>query len=238
MKGVIAGRAPGVPVVDVTHGIPAQDVLAGALVLRHAVPFFPRGTVHVGVVDPGVGSERRALCLETDEGRLVGPDNGLLSLAAPADRVRRAVVLAEERFFLSPRSRTFDGRDVFAPVAAALTTGVDPAELGPPCDDPVRLVVPPPDVDGTVVHARVLYVDRFGNLTTNLVDGPLLRRARAIRLGGVRIGGVSPFYAAAPPGAPVAVVNSWGHLEIAVREGSAHERFGAGVGTTIAVEID
>lgn len=236
MKGVIARRAPATPVVDVTHGIPPQDVLAGALVLRHAVPWFPHGTVHVAVVDPGVGSARRAVCVETDDGLLVGPDNGLLSLAAPRSRIRRAVVLAEERFFLSPRSRTFHGRDVFAPVAAALATGTDPGELGPPCSELAALAVPEPDVHHDRALARVIYVDRFGNLTTN-VDGALLSRVRAIRIGEVRIDGVSPCYAAAAESAPVAVVNSWGYLEVAIRDGSARDRLGAGVGTTLVLEL-
>ena len=125
LKGVIASRAPGVATIDITHGIPPQDVLAGALVLRHAVPFFPPRTVHLAVVDPGVGSTRRALCVETDTAVLVGPDNGLFSLVAPAPAVRRIVELTEERFFLTPRSATFHGRDVFAPVATSTTWDPD-----------------------------------------------------------------------------------------------------------------
>lgn len=237
MKGVIACRAPGVSVIDLCHGIPPQDVLAGALVLRHAVPFFPSGVVHVAVVDPGVGGARRAVCVETDRERFVGPDNGLLSLAAPPERVRRAVVLAEERFFLSPRSDTFHGRDVFAPVAAALATGTDVGALGPPCPDLVRLELPPLDMSESVVQGRVVYVDRFGNLTTNLPDGPVLRRLVRLRIAGTTIAGVSRFYAAVPSGAPVAVVNSWGYLEIAIRDGSARECFGAGVGTPVVAEL-
>ena len=169
MKGVIATRAPGVTVVDVSHGVPAQDVLAGALVLRHAVPWFPSGTMHVAVVDPGVGSDRRALCVETDRALLVGPDNGLLSLAAPAAAVRRIVELTEERFFLSPRSQTFHGRDVFAPVAAALATGTDPARARP-TGRRSRASGAPRAVAGTadVLRGEVVYVDRFGNLVTNL----------------------------------------------------------------------
>lgn len=237
MKGVIACRAPGVPVVDLCHGIPPQDVLAGALVLRHAAPFFPPGIVHLAVVDPGVGSARRAVCLETDQARFVGPDNGLLSLAAPPERVRRAVLLADDRFFLSPRSDTFHGRDVFAPVAAALATGTDVGALGPPCTDLVRIELPPLDTSESLVHARVVYVDRFGNLTTNLPDGPLLRRLVRLRIADTTIAGLSPCYAAVPSGTPVAVVNSWGHLEIAVRDGSARERFAAGIGTPVLGEL-
>src|SRR2546428_5440790 len=143
MKGVIVGRAPTARVVDLTHGIPPHDVLAGALVLRHSVPYFPRGTIHLAVVDPGVGSERRALCVETTGALLVGPDNGLLSLAAPRGEIRRIMHLTEEHVFLSPRSATFHGRDVFAPVAAALAAGTPVEKLGSEVRDMQRLDLPP-----------------------------------------------------------------------------------------------
>ena len=236
MKGVIATRAPGVAVVDVSHGVPAQDVLAGALVLLHAVPWFPPQTVHVAVVDPGVGSERRALCVETDTALLVGPDNGLLSLAAPAGRVRRIVELAEERFFLHPRSRTFHGRDVFAPVAAALATGTDPGALGPTREDFLRLALPEPVRQGRVMHAQVIHVDRFGNLITNVPGDAFPPDGVSITIGGARIRGLAPSYAAAARGTLVAVVNSWNLVEIAVRDGSAHERLGAGRDAPVTLE--
>ena len=196
MKGVIAARAPDVRVVDVTHGIPPQDVLAGALVLRHAVPYFPAGSVHVAVVDPGVGSSRRALCVETDTAMLVGPDNGLLSLAAPPESVRRIVELTEERFFLAPRSATFHGRDVFAPVAAALATGTDPDALGPRRPALERLTLPEPVRQGRAVHGQVIYVDRFGNLVTNLPGRRVPSGPVSISIGQVRIRGLSSSYAA------------------------------------------
>jgi S-adenosylmethionine hydrolase len=236
MKGVIATRAPGVTVVDVSHGVPPQDVLAGALVLRQAVPWFPSRTVHVAVVDPGVGSDRRALCVETDRALLVGPDNGLLSLAAPPAAIRRIVELTEERFFLSPRSRTFHGRDVFAPVAAALATGTDPGALGRRRDDLVRLALPEPSRHGDVLRGEVVYVDRFGNLVTNVPPDAFPSAVASITIAGARVAGVSPTYSAVAPGTPVAVVNSWNLLEIAVRDGSAHERLGAGVGTPVVLE--
>lgn len=236
MKGVLATRAPGVQVVDVTHGIPPHDVLAGALVLRHAVPFFPGGAIHVAVVDPGVGSARRPLCVETARGLLVGPDNGLLSLATPPDEVRQVVHCTEERYFLSPRSATFHGRDVFAPVAAALATGTVPAALGSPITDMQRLEVPPPVRRGGTLCGRVIYVDHFGNLTTNVAADILPSRRLAVSLGGTRVEGLSASYAAVAPGEPVAVVNSWGLLEIAVREGSARATLGARVGDEVLVE--
>ena len=239
MKGVIASRAPDVRVVDLTHGIPPQDVVAGALVLRHAVPYFPPGTVHVAVVDPGVGSARRALCVETGHGVLVGPDNGLLSLAAPPADVRRIVHLTEERFFLSPRSATFHGRDVFAPVAAALATGTPPSALGTPVAEMQRLELPTPVRDGRSVRGQVIYVDRFGNLSSNVgaeLLAALPRPPVSIAIRDVRLRGVAPSYASVAPGEPVAVVNSWGLLEIAVRDGSARERLGARLGEPIVIE--
>jgi hypothetical protein len=236
MKGVIAGRAPGVTIVDLSHGVPPQDVLAGALVLAHAVPYFPAGTVHVAVVDPGVGGARRALCVETSAALLVGPDNGLLSLAAPAGSVRRIVYLTEERFFLAPRSHTFHGRDVFAPVAAALAAGTDPGALGPVVSDLQRLRVPEPAIEAGRIRGQVIYVDHFGNLVTNLPAGVLPSGRSVVRLGSARLPGVSASYDAVPIGEPVAVVNSWGLLEVAVRDGSAKVALGAGVGDEVIVE--
>lgn len=236
MKGVIAARAPDVRIIDVTHGIPPQDVLGGALVLRHAVPYFPAGTVHVAVVDPGVGSARRALCVETATATLVGPDNGLLSLAAPPASVRRVVELTEERFFLTPRSATFHGRDVFAPVAAALATGTDPDAFGPRRPTIERLTLPEPVRRGRALHGQVIYVDRFGNLVTNLSGHAFPRDAVSISIGQVRIRGLSSSYAAVTRDTPVAVVNSWDLLEIAVRDGSARERLGVGVGEPVVAE--
>ena len=235
MKGVIATRAPGAQVVDISHGVPPQDVLAGALVLRHAAPWFPRGTIHVAVVDPGVGSARRALCVETDAALLIGPDNGLLSLAAPPAAVRRIVELADDRFLLTPRSGTFHGRDVFAPVAAALATGIDPGALGPTCDDLVRLTVPEPVRHGATVQAQVIYADHFGNLVTNVAGDTFAPDRVSISIAGARIREVARSYASAARGTLVAVVNSWNLLEIAVRDGSAREHLGVAIGAPLTL---
>ena len=238
MKGVLATRAPEARVVDVTHGVPPQNVLAGALVLRYALPFFPPATIHLAVVDPGVGSERRPICVETPREVLVGPDNGLLSLAAAAAPPVRVYHLKEGRFFPSPRSATFHGRDVFAPVAAALATGTRPADLGPEILDARQLQVPEPRREAGTIRGQVIYVDHFGNLITN-VPQPLLAtfpaEASSISIRGVRVAGISASYALVSPGQPVAVVNSWNHLEIAVRDGSAAATLGAGVGDEVIV---
>jgi S-adenosylmethionine hydrolase len=238
MKGVLATRAPGVPVVDVTHGIPPQDVRAGALVLRQSAPFFPPGTIHVAVVDPGVGGARRPLCVATARACFVGPDNGLLSLAAAADGVRCIVEPTDPRCMLSPRSATFHGRDVFAPVAAALATGTPPESLGPPVTDMVRLALPEAAIAGDELRGEVIYVDHFGNLVTNIrADqlGGFTGAAVSVTIRDASVPGVAVSYASTRPGEVVAVVNSWDLLEVAVRDGSARDVLGAGVGDAVAV---
>jgi S-adenosylmethionine hydrolase len=235
MKGVIAGRAPGVQVVDVSHGVPPQDVTAGALVLRAAAPYFPAGSVHVAVVDPGVGSARRPICVETRDACFVGPDNGLLSLAAPRDRILRIVEIADERFMLSPRSRTFHGRDVFAPAAAALASGTPAADLGPVRDDIIALHLPLPLRDGNVLRGEVVYVDRFGNLATNVDAALVVASVDHVEIGGHRAIPFVPTYATVERHALLALVNSWGLVEIAVRDGDARAMLGVGVGAHVLV---
>jgi hypothetical protein len=238
MKGVILGRAPGTTIVDLVHDLPPRDVRAGALVLRQAAPYFPRGTIHVAVVDPGVGSARRPLCVETADAFLVGPDNGVLSLAAPPTTVRRIVHLTTESFFLSPVRATFHGRDIFAPVAAALATGTAPIVLGPEVPGLQRLELPPVVRETAGLRGEVLWVDRFGNLVTNITEEALADfhdRDLSITIRGVRLRGIATSYSAVPAGEPVAIVNSWGHLEIAVREGSAAMMLPARVGETVRI---
>jgi S-adenosylmethionine hydrolase len=235
MKGVIATRAPEATVVDVTHDIPPQAVLLGALVLRQAVPCFPKGTIHVAVVDPGVGTERRALCVVTDGACFVGPDNGVLSLAADAAGIRRIIELTETRFFLEPRSATFHGRDVFAPVAAALAAGTMPVALGDECADLQRVRLPEPTTDAGAVHGQVVYVDRFGNLVSNLPAQVFPRRPFLVTVGGVQVGTVATTYADVAVGATLALVSSFGLLEIAVRNGSARETLGLAAGAPVVL---
>jgi len=235
MKGVIATRAPGVPVVDVSHGVPPQNVLAGALVLRAAAPWFPAGTVHLAVVDPGVGTARRAICIETAVAHFVGPDNGLLTLAAPPATARRIVEITNERHLLSPRSRTFHGRDVFAPAAAALAGGVATSELGPDVDGVVALDVPAPTRDADGVRGEVVYVDGFGNLATN-IDASLLPATVAhVEIAGWNVGGVHDTYGAVEPGDLCALINSWNVLEIARRDGNARALLEVDVGAPVTV---
>jgi len=232
MKGVIATRAPGVAVVDVTHGIPPHDMLAGALVLRAAAPYFPPRTIHVAVVDPGVGTDRRAICIETEAAYFVGPDNGLLTLAAPVGRV---VEITNEQCMLSPRGHTFHGRDVFAPAAAALAVGLATTSLGAELNEITRIDLPAPVRDGRTVRGEAVYADTFGNLATNVEAGMLPASIEHIEIGGRRIPTLVQAYGAVPSGELLALVNSWGVVEIAVRDGDARAVLGVDVGAPVTV---
>jgi S-adenosylmethionine hydrolase len=236
MKGVILSLAPNAAIIDISHDVLPQDVRHGARLLATAVPHFPAGAVHVAVVDPGVGGARRGIALRTSLGTFVGPDNGLFT---PFLRARVAcVALTNPATHRHPVSATFHGRDVFAPVAAHLINGFPLAGLGPAVDDPIALFEPVPIrlPDGQL-RAEIVHVDRFGNLVTNV--GPLEWAeldpdAIRVVVGGVSLA-VHRFYGAVAPGAILALVGSSGHLEIAVREGSAAERLGLGVGATVEV---
>jgi S-adenosylmethionine hydrolase len=236
MKGVILSLAPRVSLVDISHDVLPQDVRHGARLLAMAAPFFPSGTVHVGVVDPGVGSARRGIALQTSLAIFVGPDNGLFTPFL-LDRVA-CVALTNTAAHRHPVSKTFHGRDVFAPVAAHLANGMPLAQLGPPVDDPVTLPESRPlRLSDGQLRAEVLHVDRFGNLISNV--GPLEGETVDPDSTRVVIESVpvpmGRTYADVPPGALIALVGSTGYLEIAVRGGRASERLGVGVGAIVQV---
>jgi S-adenosylmethionine hydrolase len=259
MKGVIAGIEPRARVVDLTHAIPPQDVAAGAFALATAYRYFPPETIHVAIVDPGVGSRRRAVALEAGGYRWVAPDNGVLGYAladlARAGRLQgrwragywhlgadaQAVELTDPGYWLAPVSRTFHGRDVFAPVAAHLARGVPLAALGRPLARVRALALPRPRRVGRGWRGQVIHVDRFGNLITNLGAAELGDVDWRVRVAAREIAGLSASYADmdADMGAELAglgaIVDSSGYLEIALRDGSAAARLGATVGTRVAV---
>jgi S-adenosylmethionine hydrolase len=240
MKGVILGIAPEVHLVDLSHEVPPQEVLTGALILRSAAPFFPPGSIHVAVVDPGVGSHRRAIVVETRGALFVGPDNGLLSLAVPPEKSVRIIHLTNSQYFLPNLSSTFHGRDVFAPVAAHLSRGVSPEILGPTTPSMERLSLPVVERTETQLVGSVIAVDHFGNLITNITEADLLPFSREtlwVSIGPRQIQGVATTYAAVSPGATVTLINSWGMLEIAVRNGSAAQQLRASPGTAVYVRI-
>lgn len=228
MKGVMLGINPAVSFVDLSHEVPPQDILAGALLLRSAVSFFPPGTIHVAVVDPGVGSSRRPLLVETPDAVLIGPDNGLLSLAAPAESTVRIVHLTNEQYFLPRRSHTFHGRDIFAPVAAYVSGSVAPEQCGVAVPTMERLSLPSVERQPDGLIGCVIYIDHFGNAVTNIAEAdlrPFSKETLLVSIENVQMNGVAAAYTAVEVEAPVALVNSWGMLEIAVRNGSAAQRF-------------
>jgi S-adenosyl-L-methionine hydrolase (adenosine-forming) len=233
MKGVILSLAPHATVIDISHAVPAQQVRHAARVLATAAPFFPPGTIHVAVVDPGVGSQRRGIALQTPTAMFVGPDNGLFS---PFLRAGIAcVALTNPAAHHHPVSATFHGRDIFAPVAAHLSNDMPLAALGPAVDDPVMWSEPQPQrLPGGRLRAQVIYVDRFGNLVTNV--GPLSGGGDVrVRIGGTALL-VRRTYANVEPGELVALIGSSGYLEIAVRDGSAAERLGMDVGAPVEIQ--
>ena len=223
MKGVILGIAPRATILDLTHEIPAQDIRAGAWALREAAPHFPRGTIHVAVVDPGVGTPRRPIALRAGGHWYIGPDNGLLTLAA-AD-ASSGVLLEQPGFRRSTVSNTFHGRDIFAPAAGHLAAGVDPAELGPALSEWERLSMPEPTVAPGQISGHVIHVDRFGNLITNIRSCDLAGGdGWQVSWQGKAIGAVRRTFGDVAPGQWVAYPGSSGLLEIGVRDGRAAPR--------------
>ncbi len=226
MKGTLLSLAPGATLVDVAHDIAAGDVAAGSYVLGRVWRSYPQGTVHLAVVDPGVGSQRRALAAEAGGHFFVAPDNGLLSAVFSAAKVR-AVSLAVP----AGASRTFHGRDVFAPAAARLVGGADLEGLGSAVADPVRLPAPLLTVEAGDLVGEVIHVDRFGTLVTNLP------REHVAKEGRVRVAGhdlpLKATFADVPQGEPVAFVGSGGTVEIAVRDGRADVVMGVSRGTEV-----
>ncbi len=240
MKGVILGVHPEAEIVDLCHEIAPHDIMAGALVLRHAVPYFPRDTIHVAVVDPGVGTARRSILIKSEGYYLIGPDNGVLSLALQGKEPSCIINLSNQSYHLRPASNTFHGRDIFAPVAAHLSRGTEVAAFGEGLSTFQRLSWPTVINRGHRLIGKVVYVDRFGNLATNITERDLagLGRSKLIfRLGELAITGVLPNYAAADKRDLIAVINSWGLVEIALYRGSAQQRTGAGIGDEVEVSL-
>ncbi len=237
--GVIASACPEARVIDLTHGVVRHDVRAGAIVLRRALPFVPVG-VHLAVVDPDVGAERRALAVGVGDGRiLVGPDNGLLSLAAEAHGgVIEAADIARSPYRLEPLSATFHGRDIFAPVAARLAAGAAVAEVGDPCDPEtlVTIELPRPARDGDAFVAHAIYIDRFGNVQLNVAHEDLagagLKLGRGVRIEAGRAAEDAHFvrtFADLPAGELLVYEDSHRMLAIAVSKGDAAARLGLAV---------
>ena len=239
MKAVVLGICPDVTLVDILHEIPPHDVLTAALELAASYKYFPSGTIFLAVVDPGVGSTRRGIAAEAAEYRFVAPDNGLLTAVFKEAPPKRIVELTERRYARPTVSRTFEGRDRFAPAAAWIAKGVDLSTLGRSAGDYQRLAIPVPDVTGESIAGEVLRVDRFGNLVTNIdhhtFDKFSQSGAIEIVAGTLRVPRVVAAYAEAAPQETCALFGSTDHLEIAVNSGSASERLGLTRGAPVTM---
>jgi S-adenosyl-L-methionine hydrolase (adenosine-forming) len=228
MKGVILSINPEASLVDLSHGVVAHDILDGAFLIGHSYRYFPPDTIHVVVVDPGVGSNRRPILATTVHHKFVAPDNGVLSFLYDSEESCEVRHLTNDRYFLKPVSHTFHGRDIFSPVAGWLSTGVEVDKFGERITDYVRLVIPAPVrlPEGTVTGA-ILKVDRFGNLITNLTpqDVPELFSEKspsfAIIINHQKITHLFDSYTAGTPLEPFAILGSTGYLEVSTNRGSA-----------------
>jgi S-adenosylmethionine hydrolase len=233
MKGVILSLAPQTQLVDVTHGIPPHDVVAGAVALAQAAPLFPPGTIHVAVVDPGVGGARADIVVAAAGQLFVGPDNGVLSLAAKG--ARRIHAISAAAFRREPVSPTFHGRDVFAPAAGQLAAGAEIDAAGPLLDAMLDLQAPAVRRHGGMIEGEVIHIDGFGNLITSIA-GDALSPDAAVEVEGTEGRFEPPLgrtFSDVDPGALIAYVGSGGQLEIARRDGSAAERVGAARGSPV-----
>jgi hypothetical protein len=245
MKGVILDILPEAEIVDICHSVQAFDVLDGALTISQAYSYFPAATVHLVVVDPGVGTARRPIIATSEKHHFVAPDNGVLSLIYAREERMRAIHVTSQHYFLQPISNTFHGRDIFAPIAAYLAKGVENEKFGDEITDFVRFNAPKPKpVDARTIRGVVLKVDRFGNLVTNFTpqDIPMLFQAETpqfkIVVGKREISEIKTSYAQGAPGEIFGILGSMGFLEIAANRGSAAQQLSVGKGTDVSVTLE
>jgi len=241
MKGVILSINPAAKLIDISHKISPGSILQGASLIQETFPFFPRGTVHVAVIDPGVGSNRRPIAIQSEGHFFIGPDNGLFWPTINGQKEVKIIHLTESRYFLDHVTYTFHGRDVFAPVAAHLSLGIDMEKMGPELDDPFHLNLPKPKKREGILYGQVIRLDNFGNLITNIhyeeLQGFLKSSQAIIEVGKLVIKKVSKTYSDTSEGEPLALINSSNWLEIAVNLGRASEYLGMDSGEIIGMQV-
>jgi len=267
MKGVIAGINPSATVIDICHSIPPQDTFSGAYLLSTSYKYFPEKTIHVAVVDPGVGSRRDIVCVETKDYFFLAPDNGLLSFIVHEERPKSIIRVTNSKYFLPSPSSTFHGRDVFAPVAAHLSLGVKPQQFGIRVNQLEQLDMPKPvQKKAGQVEGQIIYIDRFGNLITNITKEYLIKGAGGQKpevrskkpdafektskdkmllkydtiettIGKKKIIGLSKTYIDAESGEPLVLIGSAGFLEVSINQGNAQKYFRVDRGNKIRVEM-
>jgi S-adenosyl-L-methionine hydrolase (adenosine-forming) len=260
MKGVLLNIVPDAQIVDITHNIEPQNIIQAALVLNAAYPWFPRKTIHVVIVDPGVGGSfikntertpltrtgeaklglviRRAIVVQSKFQTFLGPDNGVLTPILHPDS--RTYEITNKEYFLNNISNTFHGRDVFAPCAGWLASGVEPSKVGPRVLKPTRQEFPQPHLKDTTLHGEIIHIDHFGNLTTNISADLIHEHITSsdtieVRIGKHRIDRLVTGYYQMKSGQPGAIINSWNHLEIFYREGNAQKKLKAKTGQSVTL---
>jgi len=244
MKAVIMRICPEARIIDVSHDIEKFNIRMGAFVLASAAPYFPKGTIHVAVVDPGVGTKRRPILIEASHALYVGPDNGLLLLAAQKQGVRHVFNITNSHYMLSRVSKTFHGRDIFAPVAAHLASGSDPADFGSEIQDYVIPKFAKPELTANEFRGEVLHIDDFGNIITNISaedfektrikDGSTFQLRLKGKITALKF---CSAYGETPIGKPLALIGSHDFLEISINQGNASKKFGIKTGDQITVVL-
>ena len=242
MKGVILGIYPYAKLVDISHKIEKHDILQGAFILLQVSSYFPKGSIHLAVVDPGVGTTRRRIIIQGRRSLYVGPDNGLLSLAAKNEGIVNIYEISNKKFMLPFPSKTFEGRDIFAPIAAYLAKGIDIREFGPTVNNLKILSMENPEKRGNELLGKVLYIDSFGNITTNIPLNILKKVAEGVSIK-VTIESVSKIssyydtYGILSKGATLLTLGSSGFLEIAINQGNARDFFKAKIGSRVVLTL-
>lgn len=242
MKGVILSINRHARLVDISHQVKPGHIFRGAGVLKEAYSYFPNGTIHIAVVDPGVGGNRRPIALNTDEHFFVGPDNGIFWPVIKKHEDVQIAHLTEARYFLPHMSHTFHGRDIFAPAAAHISCGVDLLEMGPAISDPVQLEFPTPQRKGDILSGQIVRIDHFGNLITNIhqenLEGFLGGGRPSIGVRNEHIEGLCEKYSDVDEGEMLLLIGSSGYLEIAVNLGRACDRLSLDPESIVGVEIE
>jgi len=238
VKGVIKRINRHAEIIDITHELRPFDVLAAAFALKNCTAYFPRGTVHLAVVDPGVGGERQPLLIKTQDFCFVGPDNGIFSFVYDSEGISEIIRLSNREYFLADTSSTFHARDIFAPVAAYVSLGVEVNQFGSPAKECVKLLVPQPKATKRALTGEVIHIDGFGNLITNIGAELLHKKSIAsISIGKKRINRISHSYVDIHSGQAGALIGSSGFLEVAMNQASAQQVLSAKIGMRIKVSF-
>jgi len=224
MKGVILSTNPKATIVDISHEIPAQDVEAGAFILNNSYRYFPRGTIHVVVIDPGVGADRKILAAQSEDYFFIAPDNQVLKYIFHLSETLTVVAVLNKQFFLNKISRTFHGRDIFAPVAAHLSTNVGIEQLGQTTQKYDRGIIDQPRISKSTISGKIIYSDKFGNLISNIPAEMIDHPISFIQIGSTILNRLSNAYTEVDVNQPLAIIGSSGYLEIAVRNGNAKQQ--------------